>query len=194
MKKPTNYDIPGCSHHDVSCMQLHQYRSNVPKNYTDNIRYLTASATQAEYNKQWLETGLCKQTLFMLDCNSDKTILESFISLLHTKLNIEKRVFMYKYTFPMIVHTYILVYTLNMQKRDIVETLYHALCVSGQNSTKQTSIPNILKSETLDNTCLSSILEHTLLLTNSVILVNCKPLLILYLTSGSLVLHWLDWF
>jgi len=53
-----------------------------------------------------------------------------------------------------------------MQKHDIVDILYHALCVSGQNSTKQTSIPNILESETLDNTCLSSILEHTLLLTN----------------------------
>jgi len=75
----------------------------------------------------------------------------------------------------MIVHTYILVYTLNMQKRDIVDTLYHALCVSGQNSTEQTSIPNISESETLDDTHLSSILEHTLLLTNSVILVNCKP-------------------
>jgi len=100
---------------------------------------------------------------------------------------------MYKYTFPMIVHSYILVYTLNMQKHDRV-TLYHAVCISGQNSTKQTSIPNILESETLDNTCLSSILEHTLLLTNSVILVNCKPFLTLYLTSGSLVLHWLDWF
>ena len=101
---------------------------------------------------------------------------------------------MYKYTFPMIVHTYILVYTLNMQKRDIVDTLYHALCLSGQNSTKQTSIPNKSESETLDNTRLSGILEHTLLLTNSVILVNCKPFLTLYLTSGSLVLHWLDWF
>jgi len=93
----------------------------------------------------------------------------------------------------MIVHTYILVYTLNMQKRDIVYTLYHALCISGQNSTKQTSIPNISESETLDDTRLSSILEHTLLLTNSVILVNCKPFLTLYLTSSSLVLHWLDW-
>jgi len=152
---------------------------------------------------------------------------------------------MYKYTFPMIVHTYILVYTLNMQKCDIVNTLYHALCISGQNSTKQTSIPNtvsfwpsvqscitakkncspkmfffwffrflseffwskftkcvntwskwysISESETLDNTCLSGILEHILLLTNSVILVNCKPFLTLYLTSGSLVLDWLDWF
>jgi len=60
---------------------------------------------------------------------------------------------MYKYTFPIIVHTYILVYTLNMQKRDIVDTLSHALCVSGQNSTKQTSIPNILESETLDEQC-----------------------------------------
>jgi len=94
----------------------------------------------------------------------------------------------------MIVHTYILVYTLNMQKCDIVNTLYHTLCISGQNSIKQTSILNISESETLDNTCLSSILEHTLLLTNSVILVNCKPFLTLYLTSGSLVLHWLDWF
>jgi len=94
----------------------------------------------------------------------------------------------------MIVHTYILVYTLNMQKRDIVDTLYHTLCISGQNSTKKTSIPNISKSETLDNTCLSGILEHTLLLTNSVILVNCKPFLTLYLTSGLLVLDWLDWF
>jgi len=94
----------------------------------------------------------------------------------------------------MIVHTYILVYTLNMQKCDIVDTLYHALCISGQNSIKQTSIPNISESETLDNTCLSSILEHTLLLTNSVILVNCKPFLTLYWTGGSLVLHWLDWF
>jgi len=92
---------------------------------------------------------------------------------------------MYKYTFPMLVHTYILVYTLNMQKHDIVDTLYHALCVSGQSGTKQTSIPNISESETL---------EHTLLLTNSVILVNCKLFLTLYLTSGSLVLHWLDWF
>jgi len=96
---------------------------------------------------------------------------------------------MYKYTFQMIVYTYILVYTLNTQKRDIVDTLYHALCISGQNSTKQTIIPNILESETLDNTCLSGILEHTLLLTNSVILVNCKPFLTLYLTSASLVLH-----
>jgi len=96
---------------------------------------------------------------------------------------------MYKYTFPMIVHTYILVYTLNMQKRDIVDTLYHVLCIS-----KQTSIPNISESETLGDTHLSGILEHTLLLTNSVILVNCKPFLTLYLTSGSLVLHWLDWF
>jgi len=101
---------------------------------------------------------------------------------------------MYEYIFPMIVHTYILIYILNMQKHDIVVTLYYVLCVSGQNSTKQTSIPNISESETLDNTHLSSILEHTLLLTNSVILVNCKPLLTLYLTSGSLVLHWLDWF
>jgi len=101
---------------------------------------------------------------------------------------------MYKYTFPMIVHTYILVYTLNMQKHDIVDTLYHALCVSGQNSTKQTSIPNISESQTLDDIRLSGILEHTLLLTNSVILVNCKPFFTLYLTSGSLVLHWLDWF
>ena len=96
---------------------------------------------------------------------------------------------MYKYTFPIIVYTYILVYTLNMQKHDIVDTLYHVLCVSGQNSTKQTSIPNISESETLDDTCLSSILEHTLLLTNSVILVNCKPFLTLYLTSVSLVVH-----
>ena len=104
-------------------------------------------------------------------------------------LNIEKRVFTYKYTFPMIVHTYILVYTLNMQKHDIVDTLYHALCVSGHNSTKQTSIPNILESETLDDTRLSCIFEHTLLLTNSVILVNCKPLLRVYLTSVSLVVH-----
>ena len=39
-----------------------------------------------------------------------------------------------------------------MQKHDIVDTLYHALCISCQNSTKQTSIPNILESETLDNT------------------------------------------
>jgi len=38
-------------------------------------------------------------------------------------LNIEKRVFIYKYTFSMIVHTYILVYTLNMQKCDIVDTV-----------------------------------------------------------------------
>jgi len=110
------------------------------------------------------------------------------------KLNIEKCVFMYKYTLPIIVHTYKLVYTLNMQKRNIVDTLYHTLCVSGQNSTKQTSIFNISESETLDNTRLSSILEHILLLTNSVILVNCKPFLTLYLTSGSPVLHWLDWF
>jgi len=95
---------------------------------------------------------------------------------------------MYKYTFSIIVHT------LNIQKHDIVDTLYHVLCISGQNSTKQASIPNILESETLGNTCLSGILEHTLLLTNSMILVNCKPLLTLYLTSGSLVLHWLDWF
>jgi len=62
---------------------------------------------------------------------------------------------MYKYTFPMIV------YTLNMQKRNIVDTLYHVLCVSGQNSTKQTSIPNISESETFDDTRLSGILEHT---------------------------------
>jgi len=87
----------------------------------------------------------------------------------------------------MIVYTYILVYTLNMQKRDIVDTLYHALCISGQNSTKQTSIPNTSESETLNDTRLSGILEHTLLLTNSVILVRCKPFLTLYLTSSSLV-------
>ena len=43
-------------------------------------------------------------------------------------LNIEKCVFTYKYTFPMIVHTYILVYTLNMQKRysgHLVSRLMH---------------------------------------------------------------------
>ena len=59
-----SYDIPGCSHPDISSGDLHSYRSELPRKYTENLRHLLAANSQAEYRARRLQVGLCKQTLF----------------------------------------------------------------------------------------------------------------------------------
>jgi Transposase family tnp2 len=64
MALPHSYDIPGCSHPDISSGDLHSYRSELPRKYTENLRHLLAANSQAEYRARRLQVGLCKQTLF----------------------------------------------------------------------------------------------------------------------------------
>ena len=64
MALPHSYDIPGCSHPDISAGDLHSYRSDLPRKYTENLGHLLAARTQAEYRARRLQVGLCKQTLF----------------------------------------------------------------------------------------------------------------------------------
>jgi hypothetical protein len=54
----------------------------------------------------------------VLNCNGDKTLS-----------NCQKHIFTSISLFWTMFLTYIIVYTLNMRKRDIVDTSYHALCV-----------------------------------------------------------------
>jgi hypothetical protein len=66
----------------------------------------------------------------VLDYNGDKTLYIQAKTL-------QNMSFIYNSSFWTMSLTYIIVYILNMSKRDIVDTLYHALCVYSHNSTKQ---------------------------------------------------------
>ena len=64
MTLPHNYDILGCTHPDILADDLHVYRSELPRKYTENLKHLLAANSQAEYKARRLQVGLCKQTLF----------------------------------------------------------------------------------------------------------------------------------
>jgi hypothetical protein len=64
MNCPVNYNIQGCSHSNVSSKDLEDYRSNLPRKYNENIKFLLESSTQTDFKTQCLESGLCRQTLF----------------------------------------------------------------------------------------------------------------------------------
>jgi hypothetical protein len=64
MALPQNYEVPGCLHPDITVDDLHEQRVDLPWKYSENMTFLLAANTQAEYRVNRLATGLCKQTLF----------------------------------------------------------------------------------------------------------------------------------
>jgi hypothetical protein len=64
MKLPHEYTVSGCCHLDVSINDLASYRKDLPRKYSENIKYLLASDSQTAYRARRLDVGLCKQTLF----------------------------------------------------------------------------------------------------------------------------------
>jgi Transposase family tnp2 len=64
MNCPDNYDVDGCSHHDISDEDLEEYREGLPGKYSKNISCLLTARTLADYRTLRLNLGLCKQTIF----------------------------------------------------------------------------------------------------------------------------------
>ena len=64
MRAPLNYVVDGCCHPDVTCDDLDEYRDDLPRKHSENINFLLAAATQAEFRLRRLAVGICKQTLF----------------------------------------------------------------------------------------------------------------------------------
>jgi hypothetical protein len=64
MRAPLNYDVEGCCHPDVTCDDLDEYRDDLPHKHTENIKFLLAAPTQAEFRLRRLAVGICKQTIF----------------------------------------------------------------------------------------------------------------------------------
>ena len=64
MNLPTDYNVQGCCHPDVSSKDLEVYWSNLPRKYNQNLWYLLAANTLADFRSWRLDMGLCKHTLF----------------------------------------------------------------------------------------------------------------------------------
>jgi hypothetical protein len=64
MHLPLHYMLAGSCHPDVKDTNLVQYRTCLSQKYTQNLKYLLSSKTQAEFYTWRLIMGLCKQTLF----------------------------------------------------------------------------------------------------------------------------------
>ena len=64
MTKPASYNIPGCSHGDVTFKDLHNFRQNTQATYKKNLQLLLSARTPTQYTTYRLQTGLCKPTLF----------------------------------------------------------------------------------------------------------------------------------
>ena len=64
MLKPNNYNVGGCTHDDVTFLDLKMYRQNVSLRYHNNINQLLHAQNPTQYRDHRLETGLVKQTIF----------------------------------------------------------------------------------------------------------------------------------
>ena len=69
-KRPDDYDTPGSDHGDVSHRTPRQPGDSRPQDeaslrYRNNLQFLLASKTQAEYKRRRLQTGLAKPSIFL---------------------------------------------------------------------------------------------------------------------------------
>ncbi len=62
--KPSNYNVEGCDHRDVSKSDLKHFRANTTERYRKNLETLCQSANTNRFNSNRLETGICKPTIF----------------------------------------------------------------------------------------------------------------------------------
>src|SRR6201996_313769 len=62
LRKPRNYDLPGCSHNDVDVFGLPSASRRL---YISNLNRVIACETDAQFRLAWKETGLCKPSIFM---------------------------------------------------------------------------------------------------------------------------------
>ena len=59
--KPNDYEVAGCNHGDVDPAHV---RPIDTVRYSENLRTVCASTTQSRYEKNRLETGICKPSIF----------------------------------------------------------------------------------------------------------------------------------
>jgi hypothetical protein len=64
MNCPSNYNVNGCCHPDISDDDLEKFQTGLPGKYKQNLDLLLAMKTQTDYKTMRLALGLCKQTLF----------------------------------------------------------------------------------------------------------------------------------
>lgn len=62
--KPSNYNVQGCDHNDVSYSDLGRFREDIAQRYRTNLKILCNSRNPTQYKDNRLETGICKQTIF----------------------------------------------------------------------------------------------------------------------------------
>jgi hypothetical protein len=60
--KPTNYNIQGCDHDDISPYDI---RPNLSAEYVDQLRYLLGSCMRVEFGAHRLQTGIVRPSIFL---------------------------------------------------------------------------------------------------------------------------------
>src|ERR1700761_8843782 len=60
--KPHNYSAQGSDHDDVKCRDV---RTGSDESYKQNLEYVVASNSQAEYERRRLRTGICRPSIFL---------------------------------------------------------------------------------------------------------------------------------
>ena len=64
MSHPHSYSVTQCCHLNDSVHDLVVYWKYLPWKYKQNIKHLLELDSEKQFREQWLDMGLCKQTLF----------------------------------------------------------------------------------------------------------------------------------